>query len=346
MNNMQPREKILAGVVAGLLVLLAVYVLAGRLSRQFSERHGRITALKDEIREKESVQRNGRLAAARMAEWERRSLPSDVELARTLYQNWLLSLADRAKLGNVNIDAGRGGLHRNVYYKLPFTVQGKGRLDEAIAFLHEFYGADHLHLLRELSLKPADKSGEMDFNCTIEALVLPGADRTDRLNPDRSTRLGNHTLADYTAPIVSRNIFAAYVAPRPAVASGLPLLTPPKPPSFDAARFAVLTAILEVNDAPQAWLSVKTSGQVLKLREGDKLQVGQFQGTVTRIGLSDVEIESDGKRRLLALGKSLPQAEELAAEIKPAESAAELPAAADENLSAEEDIAAEEEPGF
>jgi hypothetical protein len=108
-------------------------------------------------------------------------------------------------------------------------------------------------------------------------------------------------------------LFAAYSPPAPP--SYAPRPYTPSTPSFDKARFAVLTAILEVGDGPQAWVSIKTTGELIRLREGDKVSVGGFNGTVTQINVSDIVIESDGKRRQLALGKSLPQSVEIAQEV-------------------------------
>ncbi len=74
------------------------------------------------------------------------------------------------------------------------------------------------------------------------------------------------------------------------------------------AKFAIVSAILEVDDRPQVWLLVKTSGKLLKLHEGDAVEVGQFKGKITKISRLDVEIESEGKRQLIALGENLRQA--------------------------------------
>lgn len=310
---MQKREKVLAVAVAALLALMVCYSLVGRVVGAFSSRRTQISTLKAAIHEKQGLEKRGQQAALQLAEWERRSLPTNQKMAGTLYQNWLVQIADRVKLKNANIDAGRGGNHRNIYHTMPFTLQARGSLDQVVAFLHEFYSANHLHQLRSASLKPVQNSQDLDLNFSIEALVLPGADRRDKLNDERSNRLVLASLEDYKGSITRRNTFAPYSppAPRP-VYSSQPSYTPT--PSFDPARFAVLTAILEVGESPQAWVSVKTSGEVIRVREGDKLSVGRFNGTVTRINVADIEFEADGKRRQLALGRSLPQAVELPAE--------------------------------
>lgn len=302
---MQPRERQLAIAVGALLAILVAYWGFGKIRKAFSDRYALLEVKQEEIRGKLGKEDRGKKATQQLAHWEHRSLPSNHELARTLYQNWLVKLADKNKLENVTVDAGRGGMHRNIYYKLPFTLHCKGNLEKTVAFLHDFYSTNHLHQLRELSIRPSSNARGLELSFTIEALVLPGADRKDTLNEESGDRLVHATLAAYQDPIVQRNLFAEYVPPqppRPTVQAESP------PPEFDPAKFAVLTAIIENGADSQVWINVRTSGELLKLRQGDKLQVGKFQATVTHIDAGGVELETEGKRRVLALGKTLPQA--------------------------------------
>ena len=50
---------------------------------------------------------------------------------------------------------------------------------------------------------------------------------------------------------------------------------------------------------------MKTSGELLKVSEGDKLDVGQFHGTVTSVNSRGIEVEVDGKSRELSIGQAL-----------------------------------------
>ena len=50
---------------------------------------------------------------------------------------------------------------------------------------------------------------------------------------------------------------------------------------------------------------VRTTGKLHKLHHGDSVEVGQFKGTITRIGKYDIEITTGGQRLLIALGNSL-----------------------------------------
>ena len=129
-----------------------------------------------------------RAAVKQLELWQRRSLPSDPQVARSLYQAWLLGLVGRVGLGNHSVDAGEPR-NRGGYYQISFTVQGRGSLEQLTAFLHEFYSAGHLHQIQSLVITPAGRNDMLDLSITIEALALAGADRKDRLTSEKSTLL-------------------------------------------------------------------------------------------------------------------------------------------------------------
>jgi hypothetical protein len=78
---------------------------------------------------------------------------------------------------------------------------------------------------------------------------------------------------------------------------------------FDHAKYTVLTAVLDVDGQGEIWLHIRPTGQTLALHEGDQFEVGSVKGTVTEIGLYDFSFVSDGKRRKLAQGDILEQAQ-------------------------------------
>ena len=120
-------------------------------------------------------------------------------------------------------------------------------------------------------------------------MILPTADRTDRGSSSEANRLAFAGLVDYR-PIADRNLFG-----------------------FDGQGVHLtdqtfLTAVVQINEKPQAWFTVRTRDEVLKLSPGDPLWVGHFQGTVQQIAEHDVILESEGERWLMTVGESLAQA--------------------------------------
>jgi hypothetical protein len=82
---------------------------------------------------------------------------------------------------------------------------------------------------------------------------------------------------------------------------------PASPPAkFDVAQQSVLTGITEISGKRQAWITVRTEGRVLKLSEGDPVDVGTVKGKVSRIDASHAEITMESGNVLsVSLGKSL-----------------------------------------
>jgi hypothetical protein len=98
------------------------------------------------------------------------------------------------------------------------------------------------------------------------------------------------------------------------------VVRPPQPPEtpkprFEDGKFTYVTAIVEVAGERELWLTVRTSGEVLKLGEGDKFEVEKLKAVVDRIGLSDVEVSSLGERRRFAIGDNLAEGSKLPAAV-------------------------------
>ena len=90
-------------------------------------------------------------------------------------------------------------------------------------------------------------------------------------------------------PVVRRNFFGVGGSP-------------------DPTDFTWLTAVSSVDGQPQAWFTLRSEDRVLKLREGESLDVGQFHGTIAAIDDADVILQSEGERWLMTIGENLSQA--------------------------------------
>ncbi len=230
-----------------------------------------------------------------LREWQTQSLPSDTEVARSLYQAWLLGLVGSAGLTSPNVDSSEPLTRKGLYSSLSFSVRGRGTLEQLTKFLFGFYQADHLHQIQSLNLTPVPRSDELDISLSIEALSLPTADRKDRLAAKTSERLASSEVTAYR-PISQRNLFG--------IGGGQ-----------DAADFAYLTAVLQVDGQSEAWLTLRASGELLKLRQGQQFTVGSIEATVAEISDSDVVLLYEDERWLLAVGESLVQATTLPPEF-------------------------------
>lgn len=318
---LQPREKKLAIAVGALLALVVVWYGWSTYSDAVRLREGQISALSSEVRRKQTLINLGHVDNQRLAEWAERSLPSNPDAAASAYQSWVIEIAENAGLTQSHIAPARVTKLPGLYVKLPFSFQAKGTLAATSAWLAAFYRADHLHQLRDLSLQPSPDGSSLTLTAGIEALVMDDAPRIDTLGTASGARLNEARGAELAAAITKRNLFAPYVPPPPpppppttvVEAPPAPPPPPPPPPSFDPAKFTILTSIVFVQAEPQAWLDVRPTNQLLKLKVGDPVTVGQFKGKLVRIGDREIEVETDGKRQLVSLGKALGQAVELPA---------------------------------
>ena len=289
------REKILAGAAGGLVLALAAWALAfsgdtrsrvvlraarDRLAADVQSKRERVDAVKQ--------------SQQRLAQWERRALPSDLHAARSQYQTWLRGRADRAGFRQLNIDSSEGQARRKAYTLFSFTVRGRAGLGELTQFLYDFYSAGHLHQIRRMEIKPIEDSQYLDVTITVEAVSLPGADRKDELTKEPGSGLREVKLSAYRDPIVRRNLFVPYS----------PVIREERP-SFDVARYAVVTGITSVDGRRELWLEDRTAGKRWRLHEGEGFQVGKIRGTVKSIGADSAVIEFDGRERQLALGNNL-----------------------------------------
>jgi len=300
--KLQRREKILAGSALGLVGLMGLWFLlfAGD-SQSADQLIDRRTKLTGEIEDKQKLLQVAARDAKRLAEWQRRSLPPDPVLARSLYQNWLRGLAASVNLHKSTLVSNDAGARRDQFTRISFTLRAQARLGDLVEFMYKFYKAGFLHQIRKMDVKPIQNSRDLDVNLTIEALSLPTADSKKKLPPEASHVLQLAKLSDY-GPIVKRDFFAPYVPP-----------IPPPPPrrerTVDPADSACVNAFIEVDGIAQVWIEDRMApprGKLWQLGEGESFTVGNVKGTVQSIRPEgEVIVEFEGHRRALRIGDNL-----------------------------------------
>jgi hypothetical protein len=205
---MTAREKRLAWAVGGLLGLVALWLVFSTIYGAFSTRYTDIARIEKEIAGKDQHLARGKQADRNLTDYGKRSLPSDVELARSLYQAWLLQSVEKAGFADVNLTTTPGRAERDVYFLHSFTITGRATLEELTKWLYGFYSAPHLHRLKLVRIRPIEGSKELEVQqLTIEALALPKSDNTAQLAEGTSDRLKGKAVEDYLKDILGRNMF-------------------------------------------------------------------------------------------------------------------------------------------
>lgn len=325
---MNERERGLIIFLGVVLVGLAGWYGYGWYSEWVEAREDEILALQDDLNERELAERRAERAAAQLVSWQERSLPADLELAASLYRNWLTQQVEAADWDRPTVDVGRASMKNRqtstgereiVYHLLPFSVRGRGSLADAVTFLYRFYASPHLHQIRRLSIKPTEEPGTFDLQVSIEAMSMPTANAIDQLSTVSYQRLRADDESTYREAILGRSPFSEYVPPRPPPPprrdpprQETPRPTPPPPPVFDVAKHAVITGITERGSEAEVWVNERTSGKLHKFTVGDSVRIGQFRGTIRRIGTLGVLIDlNDGGQCLLNVGQTLSEGTDL-----------------------------------
>jgi hypothetical protein len=294
---MNRREKILASAIGAVAVLYGGnWLYQANYVAPLNERAADVDRLRENVAKRELDIARFRKANQQLKRWQAQSLPADPEIARGLYQGWLVGLVGNAGFLTPNVDSSEPITRKGLYTSLRFTARGRGTPEQLTRFLFDFYRADHLHHIESLNLTPVPRSDELDIALSIEALSLPEGERKDQLSTRTSERLASDQLADYRV-IVDRNLFG--------IGGG----------GYDAADFAYLTAITEVNGEPEAWFTLRASGELLKLRNGQPFQIGALAGSIAEISDSDVILNCEDERWLVGVGESLMQASTLPPEF-------------------------------
>lgn len=205
---MTQREKLLAALVGMLLVTVCALFVVQRINALFDRRRDRVANLESELQKQKDAVRRGGAAGKRMADYEKRSLPPDHALARSLYQDWLLAKAVQVGFEGVNVSPLQMKAQGDVYYQHAFLVTGRGDLQELTMFLHAFYSTGYLHRVSRLSAKPILKSKLLDLQINVEALSLNNASKSEKLQDVPPVRLEHRDAAHYVETIVGRNMFA------------------------------------------------------------------------------------------------------------------------------------------
>ena len=296
---LKKRERTLAIATAALLLLLVLRFLWSVWTSPGDPLEAKRDELQQKIEQYNRQIRRGREAEQQLKQWQQQSLPSNREAARSQYQNWLLASAESAGFKDTRVDASPGREQANAYRAVRFNLRAETTLADLTRFLHAFYSTPYLHTIQSLNFQPRENGKKVGLQASIEAIALPHANRTNRLPAIETTTPLAASIDQYTEAIAGRNLFAPF---RTAEAP------PPPPPGVVPVKHVYVTAILAVADTPEAWIVNRTSGECLKLHQGDSFRVGQHHGTLQSIDQHEVTIDLDGASYVLPLGSALESA--------------------------------------
>jgi hypothetical protein len=281
----------LLGVIG--CIRVGEYVLISMIEEPLQQRRNRIEQLNKEIGKKQSSLAAMRKSGGRLDDWKSQSLPSDPEVARTVYRSWLMKLVRSASLQNAVVDSGsptvRRGRKRAILLRtMPFSLRARGTLKQFTQVLFEISRTGLLHRISGFTLNPVGSSGQFDLSMSIETLLLAGQETT-RLNAGSSGMPALSSASDYSV-ITTDNPF------------GIGLDT------VDPMAHTMVTGITYSNGKPLVWITEILTSRVSRATAGESFQTVAMDGTIIEVRDEEVVVESGEQRLLLPIGKPFLEA--------------------------------------
>jgi hypothetical protein len=206
---MNSRERILAGLIAGIALLGVGYFGWTKVDAMFQTRRQLKENLDKELKEYEITLLKEYRSNKALKELQKRSLPTDDQVAANEYFNWLLATAKNSGMLKVQVKpSGASRFGNDSFTPHRFSVDGSATLDQLTAFLYKFYSSDDLHRITYYNFKPNTESNDIRIGFTVEAISLPNSPKRTTVGDLKSNRLEGRDLEYYVQSIVNRNLYA------------------------------------------------------------------------------------------------------------------------------------------
>lgn len=275
LDNLSPRERILAIVVTSLVPLVLLFGGFVWFNSLMESKQNEVSRLSSSISREKARQMEALLASERRQQYRQASLPTDREAGFNLYFDWLFDLAKKAGLDNPQLTkAGEGKKNvdsKVVYYHKSTTLTTFGTIEQVTDFLYRFHQKKTLHKIKAISLNPTAASLEntasasldqrLRVTFTIEAISMPDADCETQLPAENWNRLAG-TVDDYKARIVHRDIFGP-----PNNAPKFGTISPGKPEPARDISFAVPASDADKDDLTFELVSAGSKGAKLEITD-------------------------------------------------------------------------------
>ncbi len=216
---MNPRIKwlvVAAAAVFGLYFLDTTY--RSWIEQPTQVANSQLDSIAEKLRKSKEDQLLAQKQSKRLEAYAARSLPSDPQLARSLYQEWLLNLVETHQLTSASVDPSlptpieissrtKKGKKQLIGHRMNYSVRGQANLSKLAGFLDAFRKAGHLHKIRSLTLNPIGNEGRLDANLAIEVLCLEASANKNQLSDWQMDDEAAQALGSFE-PFVRRNLFA------------------------------------------------------------------------------------------------------------------------------------------
>jgi hypothetical protein len=290
---MTRREKLLAGAVAATGVLWGAMQGLDRYRAAVDANESLAYKAGEALDDAEFAVARGERAKRRLIEWAKRSLPTDRDVAESLYQDWVRAQLVAAGLTVEALSDKTLSRRQPHFGELSLEARAAGTLEQLTDFLYKFYAAPHLHRLSAATITPSENGAKLTAVLGIDALILPDAPRSKELATADEQKLPQ-SLEEFKTSLASRNMFA------------------PHTPADDGAGQANAARFSGVSSDGQGgwhmWVSTSQPAKTRRFKQGDKLEFGSFSGELVEIDERHAVIQTAKGRVEVRFGQTLGQA--------------------------------------
>jgi len=306
---MNPREKLLAAAVASLVILWGASQGWSKYQAALERNLDTQRTIAQELSTVRTATARGRRAQQMLHKWRRQSLPTDADIAKSLYQDWLYQQLTAAGLKVKEVNPSSPRASSKSYQQFTFTVNASGKLEQLTDFLYRFYKAKHLHRISLADVKPTADRNLLNLTLAVDTLSLGDANRSDQLAEGSSDEF-EQPLEHFRNSIVERNLFATYKPP--ATSQSDAGADEKSAPDKEAAQ-AKFSAIHYGQDGWVMLVRMQNSGKIYYFQEGDTIEIGRFVGKIEKLDgdLRRAILTTDSARVELRWGKTLAEVEPL-----------------------------------
>lgn len=277
---MNAREKILAGIVGGILgVLVLGFGVRAVLLKPLREIDKRTLSARDRLAKIQAERRACFAAEDRLRDLNLRAFADTVDQASAksgeLLTKYIL----------------KSGLHEDEFTRLPvgprklrgaqeigWSVQGEGPLTDVVDLLFELQESPHLHRLDGVTASEGEFPGMVKVRFRYLTLVMDSAPEVQRkeLVPRFTLDSAERHIFD---GIINRDILRPYIKrpppPPPPVAPGTaPGTTPPKPGSVPGPESFRIVSLSEWMGQPEVHVRDLTAQKTLRYKTGEPFAGG------------------------------------------------------------------------
>ena len=296
----QRTKWLLLGCVAVFGLYMADSLYRSWIEQPTTQLTARVEGLSDDLQKTSSDQMVAQKVGKRLEMYGQRALPYDPQLARSVYQEWLLALVDQHRLESAAVDPGqpipveirsrtKRGKRDRIGHRIAYSLRGQATLSQVEKLLQEFRHAGHLHKIRSLSLNPTGKEGQLDLNLAIEVLSLDAAAKKDKLGDWQfvtTADQGTGSASDMPSGFVRRNLFARGYAK-----------------SLNEITLKAITS--DKAGRQQAWFALTAGGRSVAVAVDEKLPVPLHEITVAEILPGQVLVNINSNPLWIELGQSI-----------------------------------------